>query len=413
MSSAPTAPSITTKLNSWIQWFDSQTSTLEAKTTNNFMNAGLRQNRFVGAYMAIPAIFASGIMTVVNPIEGAFKGAILITQNDFINAKIEFKGGLLRTVHSVYNIFHVFSTATVGLIARDLMYSNMSINKPSKLEPVVDADLVEEQLNTAFAGMSYLLAQQPPLVGSNTNTKAYQIYSEFRTVGAKYLQAYNELEKAHKQNVKFIEESTAIDTAAKQNQIEEAMRLFGENQTALRAELLNDTTAIVNRLIEENTLLTTKQDPHLQASLDAAMRELEQKSQRIQDLETQLTAALDPNQNGVNDQLNAKTRAETFLRDAKNQHARAISELQGLLEQKTKESTTIANELAQAKNENGQLENDLQTQQQKVEELTQKATEQEKELQEANTLVEQLRGKLEEPKTPVVNEASAAEVTTT
>ncbi len=105
----------------------------EIQANNAFIHAGLKVNRFYGLALSISPITASALMVFNHSVGGALKGAAYFVQFDFKKSGAEIGIGALNSVHSIYNIVLVFSTALLGLIKRDLMYSAMK-TQPTQRE---------------------------------------------------------------------------------------------------------------------------------------------------------------------------------------------------------------------------------------------------------------------------------------
>ncbi len=115
------------------QRFEVQPSNLEREATANFVNAGQNSNRFVAVWQAIPAIAASSIMIIGNPLNGILKGSVTFFQGNFSDGVSEGVCGIFNATRSLYNVARVFWTAVFGLLARETMYGAM-VPQPTEIQ---------------------------------------------------------------------------------------------------------------------------------------------------------------------------------------------------------------------------------------------------------------------------------------
>lgn len=373
-----------------LQYVETQPSDLERWATRNFIDSGLNSNRFFAVWNAIPAIAASSIMIVGNPLNGILKGSVVFLQGDFSKGTVEGVVGVFNGVRSLYNVLRVASTALLGLAFRETMYSAM-------VPQSTDAEILNRKVENLSAqkdqlegevqdleGRAQLVSDFPGILGRSIDQVRADLSAKIGGIGDPRLtEPYKQLEALFNEK---LEELRVL----REVQIPEAQREHAEVLQGLKERLeaqirdaqdpeMNGLSKRVKELASEHSEQVEKlqraQAEQLRAVEEKALkaqRSLEDSGAEIERLKTEhrraneeqaarhqkeLEDARNPEMNGTKEKIDGLTRThEEQVERLKVSHQEALEALERQVRELGTAKEEIAAKLAKAEEKIGQLQ---------------------------------------------------------
>nr|MBP7074430.1 hypothetical protein [Rhabdochlamydiaceae bacterium] len=292
----------------------------EINFTNEFVETGLKKDRFSATFKAANAIGASSIKILFTHLPQTIEGTGLIILRGKVTLGASNIGhGLYNSFRSFYNIMLIFSTATLGLALRHIMYTAVSTHTTSTEDLNQKKQELEEQVKAL--GKAKAAAQSDQIDPLNQFVNSIQSLDRELDENSRGLLARSALELQHMT-------SSRDQAQAKLEQLQGQVHKL-ESQGSNTSRELETLRAQISKL----------EQSHAEAIKSAE----EQHARAIQSVKQEATATLQEQHKQVLEQLNSE-------------HQRALGESQAKAQKLESQGSDTSKELEEFRAQISKLE---------------------------------------------------------